>query len=170
MLRLTIAILLCLGMAGAPQAAQPQTDPLLTKLIGSWAGQGNAFSPKAQGQMTWAWVLEGRFAQIAYRFEWPAKDGAVRAFEGTGYYRPLGQGRYSGFWADNGGELHPIEAKAEGDSLIAIWGVAGAKRGKTQYRLGPDGVTEVVDWIEQPGGTWKEFNRALFKRSAAEQQ
>jgi hypothetical protein len=168
MLRLAIAILICLGTAGTPQAAQIQPDPLLAKLIGSWTSQGNTFSPTAQTDMNWRWVLDGRFAQIDYGIKWPTKDGSVRSFEGVGYYRALGDGQYIGFWADNGGELHPIEATAHGGSLVAIWGVAGKKRGKTQYRPAPDGATEIIDWIEQTDGTWKEFNRASFKRGAAE--
>ena len=81
-------------------------------------------------------ALGGRFLELSYR---------AGQFEGRAFYRPAGEGRWRATWFDNRGISFPIEALAAERTLTAEWGSADTERGRTIYRLLPDGRLEVTD-------------------------
>jgi hypothetical protein len=86
-------------------------------------------------------------------------------FEGHAYYRALGNGRYRGMWFDNSGMFRPLDARADGDTLVAKWGTVETEEGETTYRLLPDGKMEVTDRVKSKDGTWRVFGQSgLMKR------
>jgi hypothetical protein len=87
-------------------------------------------------------------------------------FEGAAYYKYEGNDRWSAFWADNSGDLHPVSAVRDGAAIVSHWGVEGAKYGRTRYELMSNGELEVTDWI-QTGEGWKQFNKNTFTRIEA---
>jgi hypothetical protein len=83
------------------------------------------------------------------------------SFSGIGHYKTTNKESTSGYWADNGGDLHPLSVKLEENAIISIWGVAGKKQGRTEYRLESQNRAIVTDWILVSDG-WKQFNQATF--------
>jgi hypothetical protein len=139
---------------------QPQLDPTLLKLQGHWTGEGKVLNSSARVAMTWEWTLDQKFAKLIF-----LSHIGERRFEGHAYYRAVGVGRYTGTWFDNTGAIRPIEATAQGDSLVAKWGTAETEIGETSYRLLGDGQMEIVDRVQSKDGTWREFGRVRVKRN-----
>ena len=133
--------------------AQTGSDPLLTRLVGTWAGTGTVLNQPAKIEMEWAWQLDGQFLKLSFKNHMPstrsARSGqgaaAVTIFEGHAYYRPTSDGRYRGMWFDNSGMFRPLDARRDGDALVSQWGTPETEQGDTTSRLLADGSMEVVD-------------------------
>ena len=150
----------------APARAE-EAAALLEKFEGSWISDGPAFGGAAQSVMTWAPTLGGEFFRLDYSVAVMREDGAAFTFQGIAYYRH-GEGEtLAAYWADNSGDLHPIRAMRDGDALVAHWGVAGAKQGRTRYELLSSGEIDVTDWI-RTGEDWRQFNRNRFVKQTAD--
>jgi hypothetical protein len=120
-------------------------------LHGSWQGAGTMFGRASTARLEVRPTLGSAFLELS----WRASD-----FEGRAFYRPAGvSGRWRATWFDNRGTSFPIEAVAAGRTLTAEWGSAGTERGRTIYRLLPDGRLEVTD---HAGG--REFARHILTR------
>lgn len=92
-----------------------------------------------------------------------AANNKTQVFAGHAYYQSAGGTKYSGRWFDSRGEMFPIQAEAEGDSLIALWGSPEQEQGKSIYRRMEANKLEVVDFVRQKDG-WKEFGRFIITR------
>jgi hypothetical protein len=115
-------------------------DPFLSRLQGAWNGEGTAFGSKATVQQKWEWTLGDKFLRLSLKYETKAADGKTQVFEGHGYYKAKGEGKYEGQWFDSQGNQYPINATLEGDALIALWGIPGrveGKKGKTLALFAP---------------------------------
>ena len=151
---------------GSSVSAQSQSSaPIIEQLSGTWVSGGDAFGVPARTTMRWEETLGGKFFRLDYRIEMQREGGAPSVFEGVAYYRHAGNEAYTAYWADNGGELHPIKGEREGNALIAHWGAEGAKQGRTRYQLLPNGAVEVTDWIKTAEG-WRQFNKNSFVRNS----
>ena len=141
-------------------AAQPAPDPLLSRLAGQWSGTGTVLNQPSKIEMSWSWELGGQFLRLTFRNQMPKA-----VFEGHAYYRAMGEGSYRGMWFDNSGMFRPLDARREGDALIAKWGTPETEEGETTYRLLADGKMEVVDRVKSKDGTWRQFGQSgLMKR------
>lgn len=138
-------------------------EPITTRLLGSWRGEGKVMGLESRIQMKWERVLGGKFVRITFRNEMRGPQGP-QIFEGHGYYQAQPDGSYRGQWFDSGGEAHPIQGRAEGDALIADWGTKETKQGRTIYRLLAENTVEVVDSVLSKEGQWREFGRSKFVR------
>lgn len=138
-------------------------DPLLSRLEGRWEGSGTVLGQAASLTMQWQWTLDGRFLELTFRNDMAGPSGS-RRFEARAYYRPSGDGRYRGIWVDNSGAIRPIEARAEGEALVATWGTPETEVGETTYRFMDDGGLEVADRVRQRDGTWRPFGQSRLKR------
>ncbi|MEE9434617.1 MAG: hypothetical protein V3V15_10305 [Sphingorhabdus sp.] len=148
---------------GKEPAAAP-ADTLLDRVSGRWVAQGNSFGPETVSELDWAKTLDGRFYRIDYRIQ-TAGNGRI-IFAGTGHYRATKAKATSGYWADSGGELHPLSVRFTDDRIETIWGRADGKMGRTHYALeSGDTAMRVTDWLLSPEG-WRQFNTALFTRRA----
>ena len=144
-------------IAGLGQSAP---DPLLSRLAGAWSGSGTVLGQPAKIEMTWSWELGGQFLRLTFRNEMPKS-----VFEGHAYYRATADGRYRGMWFDNAGMFRPLDARRDGDALVAKWGTPETEEGETTYRLLPDGKMDVVDRVKGKDGTWRQFGQSgLMKR------
>ncbi len=161
-LRIFVAALFAALFASG--SARAETPAIFASLDGAWTAEGKAFGADARSLMTWTPVLDGKFFRVDYRIEM-TRDGGVEAFEGVGHYQPQGAEAARGFWADNSGDLHPIAATLSAEAIVANWGVAGGKQGRTEYRLDKSGGALVTDWILTAEG-WRQFNKATFKKVA----
>jgi hypothetical protein len=143
---------------------QVAPDAFLARLEGRWAGTGTVLGQASAIEAEWAWTLDRQFLELSFRNDMKGPSGA-RRFEGRAFYRAAGAGRYRGFWIDNSGAIRPIDARTEGDALIASWGTDDTERGETTYRLGDAGRLEVTDRVRQKDGTWRDFGQSvLLKR------
>ena len=121
----------------AAQAPAPAPEvSTLAWLQGNWQGAGTMFGRASEARLEIRPALGGRFLELSYR---------AGPFEGRAFYRPTGESRWRATWFDNRGISFPIEAVAAGRTLTAEWGSADTERGRTIYRLLPDGRLEVTD-------------------------
>lgn len=139
---------------------QANVDPLLARLVGSWSGSGMVLNQSATITMTWAWELDGQFLKLAFKNDMPKQS-----FEGQAYYRPTADGVYRGMWFDNSGMFRPLQAKRDGDALIAKWGTPQTEEGETTYRLMSDTRMDIIDRVKSKDGTWREFGRSSLTKS-----
>ncbi len=151
------------GVYADPAFAQesevaPQQS-LLQTFTGTWRAEGTSFGAPSKSTMVWREALDGKFYRLTYTIEMQRGD-EVQTFVGHGYYQ---RGSSQGFWADNGGDLHPMVATYTDTALTTIWGKAGGKQGRSSYTLQEDDRIEVADWILTDDG-WREFNRTMFSR------
>jgi hypothetical protein len=96
-------------------------------------------------------TIFGTHNQVSYR---------AGRFEGRAFYRPVADGRWQATWFDNRGVSFPIQAVLAGRVLTSEWGSAETERGRTIYRLLPDGRLEVTDTA---GG--RDFARHVLSRA-----
>ncbi|MFY9610678.1 MAG: hypothetical protein WAU45_18965 [Blastocatellia bacterium] len=143
-----------------------QEDAILTRLAGSWSGEGQHLGKKANQQLKWERVLEGKFARLSLRVETKSAGGGNQIFEGHAYYRQTEAGHYKANWFDSQGNAFPINAQQGGDTLTALWGEPGKEEGRSTYRLLDAGKKlEVVDAFRAKDGSWKEFGRFVLSRA-----
>lgn len=143
-----------------PAAAQNEQS-IFEKFAGTWLATGNSFGEQAKSSMIWSETLDGKYYRIDYQIT--VNDSGANSFTGIGHYRLSDGTNFDGYWADNSGDLHPLAAQAKTDRLTSIWGKAGAKQGRTEYLLLPDGHIQVTDWLLTKTG-WREFNKAIFRK------
>ena len=145
-----------------PSAAHASDQQSMFDLVtGSWVASGNSFGPDVKSEMTWSKTLDGQFYKIDYRIIMDAASDET--FTGIGHYQATESNTTAGYWADNSGDLHPLSVTIEKDAILSIWGVAGGKQGRTEYRLVGEGRMWVTDWL-LTGDGWRQFNKASFVR------
>jgi hypothetical protein len=141
------------------QATPASRDPLLARLEGRWEGSGTVLNTAAKVRLTWDWTLDQQFVRLTFE-----NQMGPRRFEGHAYYRALGGGRYRGVWFDNSGMTRPIEARQDGEALVAAWGTPETEQGETTYRLLPDGAMEIADRVIGKDGQWRPFGQVRATR------
>ncbi len=153
-------------MISTALAETPGVTELLAPFDGEWVSSGPAFGAPARSTMRWAPDLNEKFLRLNYRIEMQSDGPAPIIFKGVAYYKTLSEEKLTGFWADNSGDLHPITADWDGDALVALWGVAGKKQGRTRYEFVNEDEMTVTDWIKTDEG-WRQFNHNVFLRQPA---
>lgn len=154
---LLAAALLCAGPAAAqaPGQAQAARVAALDWLAGSWRGSGTMFGNRSEAALTVRPVLGGRFLEFSY---------SAGPFEGRAFYHPVAEAEWRASWFDNRGVTFPITARVERQQLISDWGSAETERGRTVYRLGPDGL-HVIDSVRRPDGSYRDFATHILTRA-----
>lgn len=158
-----LIILSSLVLTFFPQDTEKQS---LSVFYGHWNSASESFGMPSVVTMTWDQALHNRFARITYRIDMKNEKGRIVTFEGTAFYKQQKDGSYAGAWFDSNGEIHPIAATLDSNTLTSIWGTKETKLGKTIYRLIDEHTVEIVDWILKKDGTWKEFNRSIVYKTA----
>lgn len=142
-----------------------QLSPLEKRLLGTWSAKGQAFGMPADVTMKWEPDMQNKFLLLSYRMDMRDTAGRVQTFEGKAYYKASTEaGKFTATWFDSGGEVHPIEANYDGESLTALWGTPTTKMGKTVYRFVDDNTIEITDFIQRKDGEWRQFNRNTVRR------
>lgn len=139
-----------------------QGENPLDNFIGQWVSSGNAFGQPATSTLHWQPALDDKFIHIDYQIKFSQLANGS-SFKGVGYYRQSSDNNFEGFWADNSGDMHPLNAALEDNVLMTTWGVAGKKLGRTQYDLSNTNQMIVTDWIMNKGA-WQQFNQNTFTR------
>ena len=145
-----------------PFQATSQSNPLLSRLEGSWQGDGKTLGMAATMQLKWEWVLNKKFLRLTLKNEMSTASGQKQVFEGQAYYNAAASEAH---WFDSRGIMLPIKAQVEGEALISMWGSPDKEEGKSTYRLIDASTLEVTDTVKQKDGTWREFGRATLKRT-----
>ncbi len=140
-----------------------QSSISLEDLEGEWRSGSPAFGQSASSTLSLSLTLGGKFHRLDYSINMVKEKTQSLMFQGTAHYRLLADGRYDAFWADSSGDLHPIKARAEGNAIIADWGISGAKQGSTKYQLNSNGTLTVTDMIKRDD-KWVQFNKMEFAR------
>ncbi len=143
--------------------ATTQTNAFLSRLEGTWQGEGKAFGMPAKMEIKWEWVLVEKFLRLTLENDMGAPNSR-RLFQGRAYYKAISADKFEAHWFDSRGESFPIKAQLEGDALVAFWGSPEKEEGKSVYRLVDDSTLEVVDSVKQKDGTYREFGRVTLKR------
>ncbi len=130
---------------------------------GEWVSSNEAFGAPALSVMQWTPDLGERFLRLNYRIEMQTGGETPAVFEGIAFYKSVSDKELRAFWADNSGDLHPINAEWDGTTLVSHWGVIGKKQGRTRYDLVDDDEMVVTDWIKTEEN-WRQFNRNIFHR------
>lgn len=141
---------------------QPVADPFLARLAGHWSGEGTVLNQDSAIEMAWAWTLDGQFLELTFRNE--MRGSRPGRFEGRAFYRAIGSGNYRAFWIDNSGAIRPIDARTEGEALIASWGTPETEVGETTYRFVSATRLEVVDRVRQRDGAWRTFGQSVLMK------
>lgn len=156
MLRLmSVCVAAALALVAAPLVAQETSA--LAWLVGRWQGTGTMFGSASEAALDIRPALGGRFLELNYR--------GGGGFEGRAFYRPVETGGWQAQWFDNRGVTFGISGRVEGQVLTADWGSAETERGRTVYRLMPDGRLEVTDTVATQGGGSREFARHVLTRA-----
>ena len=161
----TPAAILLLFAIGQSIAQASDSTTIFQQLNGLWQSDGQAFGQTARSTMKWQSTLDGRYFRVNYNISFGPADAPSGSFTGVGYYRLDSESEtVSGFWADNTGDLHPIDAAVGDGRLLSTWGIEGSKLGRTAYKILEDGKVQVTDWIWRDGD-FRQFNQNAFGKS-----
>lgn len=152
---------MCLIMT-IPSANAEEPQNILDRFTGTWISTGNSFGADVKTEMMWSKTLGGQFHRIDYTIQ------MQNSFKGIGHYKATNTQATSGYWVDNSGDFHPLSVKLGENAISTVWGIAGKKQGRTEYRLESQGRAIVTDWILTTGG-WKQFNQATFILTSSEE-
>jgi hypothetical protein len=155
-------ILLTLCFAMSRSIAQHRN--FLERMVGTWHATGTAFNMPAEVDMTWTPALNGRYTQIQYKIIMHTSKGTDQSFEGTAFYKQDGENKFKATWFDSGGDMHPITASNDEQTLTSLWGTPETKMGKTLYKLITDQTVEVIDFVQRKDGTWQQFGKNTLTR------
>ncbi len=157
----TLAVAIASLLISPLPAFAKDKQSMFDLLTGAWAASENSFGPDVKSEMIWSKTLNGKFYKIDYRIIMGAASDET--FTGIGHYQATESNTTVGYWADNSGDLHPLSVTIGNDAIVSIWGVAGMKQGRTEYRLLDEGRVQVTDWLLTMDG-WRQFNQASFTR------
>jgi len=156
-------ILLTFGLfLSGMMAASDATSPL-AGFFGEWAGPGKMFGREVSVSLSWTPALSGRFSRI-HLFYRSHDDDQRFEFEGIGYYRADDEPGFAGTWLDSQGNIHPLMAQLQDETLTTSWGTAATELGQSVYRLLENGHLEVIDSVRNKNGDWQEFGRSVLNR------
>jgi hypothetical protein len=161
--KLVFVLALCLVFSVRPAAATQVKLPIdLEWLVGKWEGGGIHSGRQSKASLEAAIVLGSRYVELSYRADLGIRHMGI--FEGRAFYWPLDDGGWKAHWFDSWGNKLPVTAAVEGTTLTADWGTAGTEKGRTIYRLIPDGRLEIVDYQLDEDGSRREFARQTLRR------
>ncbi len=143
-------------------AASNATSPLVG-FFGEWAGVGKMFGHEIVASLSWTPALSGSFSKIHLHYR-SRDDDQQFEFEGIGYYRADSGSRFAGTWIDSQGNIHPLMADLQNETLTTSWGTVSTELGQSVYRLLENGHLEVIDSVNDENGEWQEFGRAVLSR------
>jgi hypothetical protein len=153
------------GVAGSQT---PTLPPVVNALIGDWRGTGTVTGRAADITMQWSLDLGGAFVHLRFRNVMAADaDRPAQLFEGRGYYRIAGGAAATagtGTWIDSRGVIFPVAVTISADGVQSDWGSETTERGRTVYRVTPQGALEVTDFVRAADGTYREFGRSELRR------
>jgi hypothetical protein len=141
-------------------------DLTLSDLVGQWRSSDPALGGPAVSRLAWQPVLDGHFFEVRYSIHRGDAAASAPLFAGRALYRVQATADIEAFWADSNGDLLPIRARIEGSALVATWGNADGKRGRTRYELDDAGSLQVTDWLWRDE-QWVTFSRLRFEREDA---
>jgi catechol 2,3-dioxygenase-like lactoylglutathione lyase family enzyme len=139
----------------------------LNDLVGHWRSSDPALGGPAVSTLAWEPVLDGHFLEVRYSIHRGDSTGSPPLFAGRALYRAAGEDDIEAFWADSNGDLLPIRAVIDANALVATWGSAGGKLGRTRYELDDAGTLQVTDWLWRDE-QWVTFSQLRFVREEAE--
>ncbi len=146
-----------------PAFSQPSIAPAVTVapsldwMIGEWAGEGTLFGRPSRVSLSVKPILGGKAVALDYAVS-VNTEGEKPAinFTSHGFYRATKGKRWEGRWVDNFGNLHDLNGRIDGTSLIAMWGSPGTEIGRTRYAL-EGGALLLTDQALMDSGVMEVF-------------
>ncbi len=153
------------GGAGSTEErqARPGEDPVLSRFVGSWQGEGKHLGVPMRATLQYAWVLGKHFLRGEGKTEMGA--GAF-SYESVIYFRTTGkEGQYSVVWLDNMGNIITSTLFARDKTLSMEW-MEKTPQGEHPARSEIT-ITE-KGWFDRSlgkkGDTWIEFGSMTYTR------
>ncbi len=143
-------------------AASNATSPLVG-FFGEWVGLGEMFGRETIVSLSWAPALGDSFSRLHLHYR-SRDDDQQFEFEGIGYYRADNESGFAGTWLDSQGNIHPLMADLQDETLTTSWGTESTELGQSVYRLLENGHLEVIDSVKNENGEWQDFGRAVLSR------
>lgn len=136
-------------------------------LAGRWTGTGEVSGMAANIELEFRDALDGRGRHLAFFNRMRAADGKEWPFRAEAFYLCDKNGACSGHWYDTRGMTLPLKTSSREDRLVVEWGDDGAERGRTTYRIDPDGKLRITDEVRGKDGVWKVFGDTVATRAGA---
>lgn len=134
-------------------------------LAGDWVGEGTLLGRPAAFTIRWT-LSSVSEARLDFTNGFRDRTGVVTpVLEAVAIYTVTPSGQVVASWADNRPQAIEIEADVSDSTVVSHW-TAPAERGRTEYRLEPDGTMTVRDWVFSDGEL-RPFGEALYRRSRA---
>lgn len=149
-----------------PARTEAQTNPW-DALVGDWRGTGQVNGMAAKLHLQFKTTLDGRGRRLSFENQMTAADGKVWRFLAEALYLCDLDGHCRGQWQDSRGMLLPLQTHSEPDRVIVNWGDDSSERGRTTYRIEPDGALHITDEVLKPDGVWVPFGRSRAERKAS---
>jgi hypothetical protein len=149
-------LFLCSGaaLAGGPWDA----------LAGRWTGEGDVSGMTAAVALVFRPTLGGQGHHLSFENHMRGEDGQEWLFRAEALYLCAADGSCRGHWYDSRGTVLPLRTVSESDRVVVEWGDAATERGRTTYRLLPDGGLEITDEVTGQDTTWSVFGKTLARR------
>lgn len=150
----------CDSPCGKPPAVQ---DAFMDRLGGTWQATVEDGGLTFRVTMAFEWILNHQHGAMNYQLL--DVDGHL-CFSGRALVRPLGNGAYMGFWADEHGSMFAFYPRFEADTWIIEYREP-TPMGETlvQRRWSfPDDVTLLEVVVQLQNGVWVETERTAFRK------
>jgi hypothetical protein len=153
-------LLLAITVPAVAQDA-PETS-VFDAMVGKWVGEGTLMGRPARFTADWSARDDG-FYVLSFTNAFAGSDGQVTpVLSAVATYLPRGQ-EATGVWLDTRPQRIELSSVLSETSIVTTW-VAPDERGRTEYRLEPDGSLRVLDFVETDG-QMHPFGEALYTRA-----
>ena len=152
-------------LSACPALAQEKSDPALTRLVGSWVGQGQMLGEEANYKAEAEMVLDGSFLLLSLTDASEPPQYDSRIFIG----RSKERGDYVAHWLDTtGADGARVVGFGDGneDHLTLTFHYEGSDFRDT-FEFQTDGSFKLVVDRQGDDGRWQAFARYVFTPSAS---
>ncbi|HJR72437.1 MAG TPA: hypothetical protein VJ806_02210 [Luteimonas sp.] len=136
-------------------------------LAGRWTGSGEVSGMAAKVELEFRDALGRRGRHLSFSNDMRGADGKVWPFRAEAFYLCEKSGACSGHWYDTRGMTLPLKTSSQKDRLMVEWGDESTERGRTTYRIDPDGKLRITDEVRGKDGVWKVFGKTVATRAGA---
>ncbi|MFT3805870.1 hypothetical protein [Arenimonas sp.] len=133
-------------------------------LFGEWQGKGEVRGMSADVRLRFEATLDGQGRRLSFHNTMTDMHGKAWLFLAEAIYLCAPDGNCRGQWQDSRGMVLPLSTRSQADRVIVDWGDADSERGRTTYRVMPDGSLEIEDEVLDKSGAWKVFGRTKARR------
>ncbi len=161
MKHLCLALLLCFEAACATLAQSNGFGGL----EGRWRGAGQFQGMPSTVEAQFAPLLGARAWALDIDIEARPPAGEPIRFSGRAQYVLRDGALAGGNWIDSQGATYALAPRRENGALIVDWSEGASVRGRSEYRIQPDGDLQIDDFVPGPDGAMRRFATAELRRA-----